>query len=90
MTAQPQSEALFLEACRVDAERHGGYVSVNNVRRILSDSDGLIIEPRRFARLWQKHTGPWQAMVTTMEVEVCSGSTSGNDGRLYRLRRWVA
>lgn len=78
--------ALFLAACEADAYTHGGLVSVNRVRRLLAADD---IPPRRYSALWSHFTGRGKPMVKTGEWEVCSGSTSGNDGRPYPLRRWI-
>lgn len=79
--------ALFLAACEADAYTHGGLVSVNRVRRLLADAD---IPARRYSALWSHFTGRGKPMVKAPgEWEVCSGSTSGNDGRPFPLRRWV-
>jgi hypothetical protein len=78
--------ALFLAACEADARAHGGLVSVNRVRERLAAED---IPPRRFSALWSHFTGRDRPMVKTGGWEVCSGSTSGNDGRPYPVRRWV-
>lgn len=84
---------LFLDACRADAIDHGGYVSVNRVRARLADHD---IPPRRYSALWSHFTGPGKPMTKAVDQdghniwEQCSGSTSGNDGRPYPVRRWVA
>lgn len=77
---------LFLAACKRDAEIHGGFVSVNRVRALLVDAD---IPPRRYSALWAHFTGEGKPMVKADTWETCSGSTSGNDGRPFRLRRWV-
>lgn len=85
---------LFLDACRRDAENHGGFVSVNRVRARLADQD---IPSRRYSALWGHFTGPGRPMVKAKDPvtgdylwEACSGSTSGNNGRPYPIRRWVA
>lgn len=78
--------ALFLAACEADARAHCGLVSVNRVRRLLAAED---IPPRRYSALWSHYTGRGKPMVKTGDWEVCTGSTSGNDGRPYPLRRWV-
>lgn len=78
--------ALFLDACEQDARTHGGLVSVNNVRALLADAQ---IPPARYSALWSIYTGRGKPMVKSDEWEVCSGSKSGNDGRPFRLRRWV-
>lgn len=78
--------ALFLAACEADAKAHGGLVSVNRVRAALTDTD---IPPRRYSALWAHYTGRGKPMVKTGEWEVCAGSSSGNDGRPFPLRRWV-
>lgn len=77
--------ALFLEACEADASAHGGIVSVNRVRERLVDAD---IPPRRYSALWAAFTGRGKPMVKD-GWETCSGSTSGNDGRPFPLRRWI-
>ena len=82
------AEVRFLRACEIDAALHG-WVSVNRVRAALSNEHGLTIEPRQFSALWSANTGRGKAMVKADEWEICEGSTSGNDGRPYRLRRWV-
>jgi hypothetical protein len=89
--------ALFLAACKRDAETHDGLVSVNRVRALLADSD---IPPRRYSALWAHFTGPGKPMRKATQFnsftqmveplwETCAGSTSGNDGRPFQLRRWV-
>lgn len=84
-----EDEQRFLDACQSDARDHGGIVSVNRVRSLLTNRHGLTIEPRRLSALWNAHTGRGKAMVTTGDWETCQGSSSGNDGRPFRLRRWV-
>lgn len=85
-------QALFLDSCRRDAEAHGGLVSVNRVRVLLNASD---IPARRYSALWGHHTGRGRAMVKARRPngdylwETCEGSTSGNNGRPFPLRRWV-
>ena len=76
----------FLDACRRDAMAHDGLVSVNRVRSLLADAD---IDPRRLSAFWSHFTGKGRPMVRAEGWEVCTGSTSGNDGRPFRLRRWV-
>lgn len=80
------AEALFLDACRRDAMAHDGLVSVNRVRALLADSD---IEHHRYSAMWSHFTGKGRPMMKADGWEVCEGSASGNDGRPYRLRRWV-
>lgn len=78
---------LFLDACRRDALAHDGLVSVNRVRELLAAAD---IPARRYSALWSHFTGKGKPMVKELgKWEVCSGSTSGNDGRPFPLRRWV-
>jgi len=78
--------ALFLDACRRDAEAHGGEVSVNRVRALLADAD---IPPRRYSSLWAAFTGRGKPMRKVGGWEVCEGSASGNDGRPFQRRVWV-
>lgn len=80
---------LFLDACRRDAMAHDGLVSVNRVRQLMKDAD---IEHHRYSAFWSHFTGKGRPMVKAtgdQAWEVCEGSESGNDGRPYRLRRWV-
>lgn len=79
----------FLVACAADATTHGGLVSVNRVRAALSVDGVLQVEPRAFSAMWSASTGLGKPMVKTGAWETCSGSTSGNDGRPYPVRRWV-
>lgn len=76
----------FLDACRRDAMAHNGIVSVNRVRELMSDRD---IEHHRYSAFWSRFTGKGRPMVKAGGWETCEGSESGNDGRPYRLRRWV-
>lgn len=76
----------FLDACRRDAMAHDGLVSVNRVRALMSDRD---IEHHRYSAFWSRFTGQGRPMVKADGWETCEGSASGNDGRPYRLRRWV-
>jgi len=78
--------ALFLAACRRDAEAHGGEVSVNRVRALLADAD---IPPRRYSSLWAAFTGRGKPMRKSGGWETCEGSASGNDGRPFQRRVWV-
>lgn len=82
--------ARFLEACKADAAAHAGLVSVNRVRAALTVDDELQIHPRAFSAMWSAATGPGRSMVKTGNWITCEGSTSGNDGRPYPERRWVA
>lgn len=78
----------FLLACRADWEQHG-HVSVQCVRRSLSNRYGLVIEPRTYSAMWRRASGKDGPLQVTDDWEICTGSTSGNDGRPQRLRRWV-
>lgn len=78
--------ALFLDACRRDAMAHQGFVSVNRVRFLLAGHD---LPPRRYSSLWSAFTGVGKPMLKTGSWETCEGSSSGNDGRPFVLRRWV-
>lgn len=78
--------AMFLDACRRDAMANDGLVSVNRVRSLMT---GAGIEPHRYSSFWSAFTGKNKPMVKADGWEVCDGSTSGNDGRPFRLRRWV-
>lgn len=78
--------AAFLAACEADANAHAGLVSVNRVRAALADHD---IPARRYSALWQAFTGLSKPMQVTDEWEICAGSSSGNNGRPFRIRRWV-
>lgn len=92
LVADPESPvgrddvAAFLDACRRDAMAHDGLVSVNRVRKLM---DGRDIEHHRYSAFWARFTGKGRPMVKADGWEVCEGSTSGNDGRPYRLRRWA-
>lgn len=76
----------FLEACKQDAAAHAGLVSVNRVRALLKDEQ---IPPRRLSAMWSAFTGKGKPMRKTSAWEPCKGSSSGNDGRPFMLRRWV-
>lgn len=82
----------FLDACKRDALDHDGIVSVNRVRELLSDRD---FEHHRYSSFWANFTGNDRPMrkATVEDIdppwETCEGSPSGNNGRPYRLRRWV-
>lgn len=87
--------AAFLAACEQDAAAHDGLVSVNRVRALMADRD---IEHHRYSALWAHFTGKGRPMVAAFVKtengpepmwETCKGSQSGNNGRPYRLRRWV-
>ena len=83
---------LFLEACCRDAMAHGGLVSVNRVRDLLADAG---IPPRRYSALWSHFTGRGKPLIKATDQygdqrwETCEGSSSGNDGRPFPLRRWT-
>lgn len=94
LPSKAEVRGLFLAACRRDAMAHGGLVSVNRVRQLLADAD---IPPRRYSAMWAHFTGRDKPMVkaftgdgTVPLWEVCQGSGSGNDGRPFQMRRWVA
>lgn len=77
---------LFLAACRRDAMAHDGIVSVNRVRVLMAEAQ---VEPHRYSSFWSAFTGRGKPMQKAEGWETCEGSSSGNDGRPYRLRRWV-
>lgn len=81
--------ARFLGACEADALTHNGLVSVNRVRTALTVDGELQVDPRAFSAMWAHATGRGRPMVRAEGWELCSGSTSGNDGKPYRMRRWV-
>ena len=78
--------AAFLAACEQDAAANDGIVSVNRVRDLMADRD---IEHHRYSAFWSRFTGRGRPMEKADGWERCEGSESGNDGRPYRLRRWV-
>ena len=87
----PRKDTLytrFLRACETDHEIHG-YVSVNRVRRTLSNDYGLVIEPRLYSSFWAKACGKSGPMVTTTEWDVCDDRKGKNSGKPQRRRRWV-
>ena len=80
----------FLDACQRAARWNDGLVHVNTVRSLLTNphNGDLTIEPRRLSAFWNKATGDGRPMRRTGEWEICSGSSSGNDGRPQPVRRW--
>lgn len=90
--SKDEVRALFLQACRLDAKNHGGLVSVNRVRAMLAPEQ---IPPRTYSALWSHFTGRGKPMEKarladgSVMWQTCHGSTSGNDGRPFPLRRWV-
>lgn len=91
--SKDEVRGLFLSACRRDAMAHGGLVSVNRVRVLLEAEQ---IPPRRYSAMWSHFTGRGKPMEKarladgSIMWQTCKGSTSGNDGRPFPLRRWVA
>ena len=87
------AQEICLAACRADALAHDGMVSVNRVRELMAEKD---IPARRYSALWAHCTGRGKPMVKALDDqghniwEECEGSTSGNDGRPFPLRRWVS
>lgn len=85
--------ALFLAACERDAAAHDGLVSVNWVRDLLAAER---IEHHRYSSLWSAFTGRDKPMARALDEfgrpqwETCRGSRTGNNGRPYPVRRWVA
>lgn len=78
---------LFLDACRIDAKHHGGVVSPSRVRALMAGAD---VEHHRYSSLWAAFTGKGKPMRRLPgQFEECTGSTTGNNGRLYPLRKWV-
>lgn len=82
------AHALFLALCRADAEVNDGYVSVNRVRA-RHDESPVQIHPSRYSSMWGVHTGDGKSMVDAESWEPCRGSRSRNDGRPFKMRRWV-
>lgn len=81
--------AAFLRACEADAECHG-YVSVNRVRKRLSNEYGLTIHPQTYAAFWNKSTGKGRPMrVIRGDWETCDDSRGRNSGKPQPKRRWV-
>jgi hypothetical protein len=84
--------AAFLAACKDDARTHGGEVSVNRVSAALGDAG---IEHHRYSSFWSEFTGPGRLMRKAesqkgeLVWEAREGSTSGNNGKPMRLRRWI-
>jgi hypothetical protein len=79
----------FLAACQSDALTHGGLVSVNRVRRRMSNDYGLTIHPRTYSAFWSKACARGGPMVTTTEWELCTDTRGRNGGKPQRYRRWV-
>jgi hypothetical protein len=80
--------ATFLRVCETDAECHG-YVSVNRVRKRLSNEYGLTIHPRTYSAFWSKACRKGGPMVTTVEWETCDDRRGRNGGKPQRKRLWV-
>lgn len=80
--------AAFLAACEADARAHDGRVSVNRVSAAL-EAEG--IEHHRYSAFWSHFTGRGKPMVKCSgEWEVRAGSKTGNNGKPFVVRRWVA
>ena len=81
----------FLTACEADADAHSGEVSVNRVGSALAVAG---IEHHRYSALWSHFTGRDRPMRKAdsrdpRQWETRCGSTSRNDGKPMKLRRWV-
>lgn len=79
--------AAFLAACEADAAAHNGRVSVSRVGAMLA-AEG--IEHHRYSALWAHYTGRDKPMTKIPgEWEIRKGSTSGNNGKPFVVRRWI-
>ena len=81
--------ALFLRACWQDAMAHGHYVSVQRVRRRMSNEHGLIVHPRTYSAFWSRACAKGGPMVTTVEWDLNDDKRGKNSGKPQRLRKWV-
>lgn len=81
--------ALFLRVCWQDAKAHGDYVSVQRVRRRMSNEHGLIVHPRTYSAFWSKACAKAGPMVTTTEWDLNDDKRARNGGKPQRLRKWV-
>ena len=85
--ADPEFE-LFIDACREDAYKHGGFVSQNRVRAALSNDAGLTVNPRRYSGFWgrAKREG-YLSRSFTKEPNL--DSKGRNLGKESKIHRWL-
>lgn len=80
--------ADFEEACRADADAHGGWVHPSRVSAILH-ARFTEIDPRSFAAKWAPACGPDGFLdKTEMPAPIDPTHSKGNGNKLVRLRRW--
>lgn len=77
----------FREACRKDADRHGGWVDPNRVRALLlAEAD---FEPRRYSAQWAPACGRGGFLDKTDRlVQITGEGSKGNGNKSVPLRRW--
>jgi hypothetical protein len=79
----------FKGACWFDAQRHGGWVNPNRVRRELISFYGDCYNPRQLSALWSVATARDGYLDNTEErVQITGEGSRGNGGKSVRLRRW--
>lgn len=77
--------ALFVEACRTDALSHGGFVSQNRVRDLMSNDKGLSINPRRYSGFWRRaRKGGLLAFECSEENRDHRGRNLGKESKVFR------
>lgn len=78
----------FREACRQDADAHGGWVHPSRVSALLHARFGEI-DPRSFSAKWAPACGPNGFLTKTSELAPIDPAHSrGNGNKDVRLRRW--
>lgn len=85
----------FRDACKADADAHGGEVNPNRVRAaMLAVEDFSAREVRQYAGLWSKAAGPNGYLDVpdrrnTVPIDPSASTRNGNkDVPLRRWRRW--
>lgn len=80
--------ADFKEACRADADAHGGWVHPSRVSALLHARFGEI-NPQSLSGRWPSACGPDGFLdKTDMPAPIDPTHSRGNGNKLVRLRKW--
>lgn len=91
MSHDPRREddyRAFLEACSSVRVGQRDYVSINDVRRVLSNRYGLTIHPQTYSTFWSRARREGLLQRTNI-LDVNDDGRSRNKGKPCFLYRWI-
>jgi hypothetical protein len=90
-TRKPFTDA-FRDACRAEADAHGGWVNPNAVRaRLIAEFGEDGYNPRQLSALWSSSCGRdgFMDVCRDVLVPIEGPGSRGNGGKSVPMRRWV-